>query len=56
MRNNPGGLLEQAQIRVSDAFLNEAEMSSLPVAVTLKDGEAFNAVEGDLAQGKPIVV
>ena len=54
MRNNPGGLLNQA-IRVSDAFLNEGEIVSTR-GRDPQDGERFNAVEGDLAQGKPIVV
>jgi len=54
MRNNPGGLLNQA-IRVSDAFLDAGEIVSTR-GRDPQDGERFNAVEGDLAQGKPIVV
>lgn len=54
LRNNPGGLLDQA-IRVSDAFLDEGEIVSTrgrnPV-----DSQRVNATAGDLAQGKPIVV
>ncbi|MFZ5964176.1 S41 family peptidase [Thalassococcus sp. BH17M4-6] len=54
LRNNPGGLLTQA-IRVSDAFLEKGEIVSTrgrnPV-----DGDRYNATEGDLAEGKPIVV
>lgn len=54
LRNNPGGLLTQA-IRVSDAFLDEGEIVSTRGRV-VEEGDRFNAVEGDLAQGKPIVV
>ncbi|QJF49832.1 S41 family peptidase [Roseobacter ponti] len=54
LRNNPGGLLTQA-IRVSDAFLNEGEIVSTR-GREIQDGERFNATEGDLANGKPIVV
>ncbi len=54
LRNNPGGLLNQA-IRVSDAFLEKGEIVSTrgrdPEA-----GERFNATEGDLIAGKPMVV
>ncbi len=54
LRNNPGGLLNQA-IRVSDAFLEEGEIVSTR-GREIQDGERFNATSGDLAQGKPIVV
>ncbi|MDO6590987.1 peptidase S41 [Loktanella sp. D2R18] len=54
LRNNPGGLLNQA-IYVSDAFLNAGEIVSTRGRET-EDGDRFNATEGDLAQGKPIVV
>ncbi|MDU8910085.1 S41 family peptidase [Aestuariicoccus sp. MJ-SS9] len=54
LRNNPGGLLTQA-IRVSDAFLNAGEIVSTR-GRDPADGERFNATEGDLAEGKPIVV
>lgn len=54
LRNNPGGLLNQA-IRVSDAFLEEGEIVSTR-GRDIQDGERFNASAGDLAQGKPIVV
>ncbi len=54
MRNNPGGLLNQA-IRVSDAFLDAGEIVSTR-GRDPQDGDRFNATEGDLAQGKPIVV
>lgn len=54
LRNNPGGLLNQA-IRVSDAFLEGGEIVSTR-GRELTDGERFNAQPGDLAQGLPIVV
>ena len=54
LRNNPGGLLNQA-IAVSDAFLNEGEIVSTR-GRNPEDSERFNAKPGDLAQGKPIVV
>src|SRR6056297_4300975 len=54
LRNNPGGLLSQA-IKVSDAFLEQGEIVSTRGREP-QDGERFNATEGDLAEGKPIVV
>lgn len=54
LRNNPGGLLTQA-IKVSDAFLDKGEIVSTR-GRDPQDGERFNATEGDLAGGKPIVV
>ncbi|MDR9394493.1 S41 family peptidase [Roseovarius sp. SYSU LYC5161] len=54
LRNNPGGLLTQA-IRVSDAFLDKGEIVSTR-GRNPEDGERFNASEGDLSNGKPIVV
>ncbi|UWR22302.1 S41 family peptidase [Sulfitobacter sp. S190] len=54
MRNNPGGLLNQA-IAVSDAFLEEGEIVSTR-GRQAEDGDRFNAKPGDLAEGKPIVV
>lgn len=54
LRNNPGGLLNQA-IKVSDAFLNEGEIVSTR-GREASDGDRFNATLGDLAEGKPIVV
>jgi carboxyl-terminal processing protease len=54
LRNNPGGLLTQA-IKVADAFLNKGEIVSTR-GRNPQDGERFNATEGDLANGKPIVV
>ncbi|NNF24468.1 MAG: S41 family peptidase [Rhodobacteraceae bacterium] len=54
MRNNPGGLLNQA-IRVSDAFLDAGEIVSTR-GRDPQDGDRFNATDGDLIDGKPIVV
>ncbi|TRD21672.1 S41 family peptidase [Palleronia caenipelagi] len=54
LRNNPGGLLTQA-IKVSDAFLDEGEIVSTR-GREQEDSDRVNAVEGDLAEGKPIVV
>ena len=54
LRNNPGGLLNQA-IAVSDAFLEEGEIVSTR-GRDAGDGDRTNATPGDLAQGKPIVV
>lgn len=54
LRNNPGGLLTQA-IRVSDAFLTEGEIVSTR-GRNVQDSERYNASEGDLAEGKPMVV
>ena len=54
MRNNPGGLLNQA-IKVSDAFLEEGEIVSTR-GRNPGDGDRTNATPGDLANGKPIVV
>ncbi len=54
LRNNPGGLLNQA-IAVSDAFLDKGEIVSTR-GRSPEDGERFNATAGDLAEGKPVVV
>ncbi len=54
LRNNPGGLLDQA-IEVSDAFLNQGEIVSTRGRRS-DDTQRFNAREGDLAEGRPIVV
>ena len=54
LRNNPGGLLEQA-IRVSDAFLEQGEIVSTR-GRTPEDIERYNARRGDIAEGKPIIV
>ncbi|MBK4215011.1 S41 family peptidase [Paracoccus caeni] len=54
LRNNPGGLLNQA-ISVSDAFLDAGEIVSTRGRHP-EESERWNAEEGDLAQGKPMVV
>ncbi|PRY87757.1 S41 family peptidase [Donghicola tyrosinivorans] len=54
LRNNPGGLLNQA-ILVADAFLEKGEIVSTR-GRNPEDGERFNATPGDLAGGKPVVV
>ena len=54
LRNNPGGLLTQA-IKVSDAFLDSGEIVSTR-GRNPQDSERVNANEGDLADGKPMVV
>ncbi|MAY45122.1 MAG: peptidase S41, partial [Rhodobacteraceae bacterium] len=54
LRNNPGGLLNQA-IKVADAFLDKGEIVSTRGRHP-EDGERFNAEPGDLIDGKPIVV
>jgi len=54
LRNNPGGLLNQA-IRVSDGFLEKGEIVSTR-GRSPEDGERFNAKAGDLTEGKPLVV
>ena len=54
LRNNPGGLLNQA-ILVSDAFLDKGEIVSTR-GRDPRDSERYNATPGDLAEGKPIVV
>ena len=54
LRNNPGGLLNQA-IMVADAFLDKGEIVSTRGRDSSK-GERFNAEKGDLTGGKPMVV
>lgn len=54
LRNNPGGLLNQA-IMVSDAFLDKGEIVSTRGRDASK-GERFNAEMGDLTGGKAMVV
>ena len=54
LRNNPGGLLNQA-IAVSDAFLERGEIVSTR-GRNPRDSERYNASAGDLSDGKPIVV
>ncbi|ABD53298.1 S41 family peptidase [Jannaschia sp. CCS1] len=54
LRNNPGGLLNQA-IRVSDAFLEQGEIVSTRGREP-QDGERYNATPGDMIEGLPMVV
>lgn len=54
LRNNPGGLLDQA-ISVSDAFLDKGEIVSTR-GRNENDTKRDNATPGDLAEGKPLIV
>jgi carboxyl-terminal processing protease len=54
LRNNPGGLLDQA-ISVSDTFLERGEIVSTRTRRP-EDTQRFNAKPGDMAEGKPIVI
>ena len=54
LRNNPGGLLDQA-IAVSDAFLDQGEIVSTRGRRT-DDAQRFHSTKGDLAEGLPIIV
>jgi carboxyl-terminal processing protease len=54
LRNNPGGLLDQA-IMVSDAFLDRGEIVSTR-GRNADETQRFNAKPGDLTKGKPLVV
>jgi carboxyl-terminal processing protease len=54
LRNNPGGLLDQA-VQVSDDFLTQGEIVSTR-ARRQEDAQRWNARPGDIADGLPIVV
>ncbi len=54
LRNNPGGLLDQA-VQVSDDFLEQGEIVSTR-ARRAEDAQRWNARAGDIAQGLPMVV
>jgi len=54
LRNNPGGLLDQA-IAVSDAFLDKGEIVSTR-GRNKRDTKRDNSTPGDLTDGKPIVI
>ena len=54
LRNNPGGVLEQA-IQVSDAFLEKGEIVSTR-GRNADDTERYNSRAGDLSKGKPVIV
>jgi carboxyl-terminal processing protease len=54
LRNNPGGLLDQA-ISVSDAFLEKGEIVSTR-GRNPEETQRFNARPGDLTKSKPLIV
>lgn len=54
LRNNPGGLLDQA-IAVSDAFLERGEIVSTRGREE-RETQRYAAREGDLLDGKPLIV
>ena len=54
LRNNPGGLLEEA-VTVSDAFLERGEIVSTRGRNT-EETQRRSAKSGDLTKGKPIMV
>jgi carboxyl-terminal processing protease len=54
LRNNPGGLLDQA-IAVSDTFLQKGEVVSTR-GRNADETQRFNARPGDLTDGKPLIV
>jgi carboxyl-terminal processing protease len=54
LRNNPGGLLDQA-ISVSDTFLDRGEVVSTR-GRNADETQRFNAQRGDLVDGKPVVI
>jgi carboxyl-terminal processing protease len=54
LRNNPGGLLDQA-ISVSDAFLERGEIVSTR-GRDPEETQRFNARAGDLTKGKPVII
>lgn len=54
LRNNPGGLLDQA-IAVSDAFLDHGEIVSTR-SRNSADSRRYSATKGDISNGLPIVV
>jgi carboxyl-terminal processing protease len=54
LRNNPGGLLDQA-IAASDAFLDRGEIVSTR-GRRAEDTQRFSARPGDSVKGKPVIV
>ncbi|WP_339634177.1 S41 family peptidase [uncultured Sneathiella sp.] len=54
LRNNPGGLLDQA-IAISDDFLDKGEIVSTR-GRNFDDAQRYNAKPDDIVDGKPIVV
>lgn len=53
LRNNPGGLLDQA-VKISDEFLDQGEIVSIKGRAARS--ERYIATAGDLAKGLPVVV
>jgi carboxyl-terminal processing protease len=54
LRNNPGGLLDQA-VEVSDAFLDQGEIVSTRSRKP-EESRRYSAKKGDIANGLPMVV
>src|SRR5712675_3263661 len=54
LRNNPGGLLDQA-VAVSDAFLDKGEIVSTRGRRS-EDAQRYNSRPGDIASGLPLAV
>jgi carboxyl-terminal processing protease len=54
LRNNPGGLLDQA-VSVSDTFMTRGEIVSIR-GRNPDETQRFNATPGDLIDGKPLIV
>ncbi len=54
LRNNPGGLLDQA-VAVSDAFLDKGEIVSTR-GRRAEDAQRYNARTGDITNGLPLAV
>jgi carboxyl-terminal processing protease len=54
LRNNPGGLLDQA-VAISDAFLDKGEIVSTRGRRS-DDAQRYNARPGDIAAGLPVAV
>ena len=54
LRNNPGGLLDQAR-SVSDTFLEQGEIVSTR-GRNASETQRLNATPGDLTDGKPVVI
>lgn len=55
LRNNPGGLLDEA-VGVSDAFLEQGEIVSTRSEQQPEEAQRFNAQAGDVTDGLPLVV
>ena len=54
LRNNPGGLLDQA-VAVADSFIEQGRLVSIR-GRNPSDEQVFRATRGDIAKGLPIVV